>query len=113
MRKDRKQTGGKDRRALIVDAVRRRTPRVRFTIDDAPAEAHAGQSVLAAMLLVGDRLRANEFSGAPRAGFCLMGACQDCWVWLADGSRLRACTTPIADGMAILTTPPAGFPRHG
>ena len=32
-----------------------------------------------------------------------MGACQDCWISLADGRRLRACTTPVRDGMAIDT----------
>ena len=26
-------------------------------------------------------LRAAEFGPEARAGFCLMGACQDCWVW--------------------------------
>jgi predicted molibdopterin-dependent oxidoreductase YjgC len=35
-----------------------------------------------------------------------MGACQDCWVWLADGSRLRACTTLLAEGMQVCTEPP-------
>jgi hypothetical protein len=30
-----------------------------------------------------------------------MGACQDCWVVLADGRRLRACTTLAEDGMAL------------
>ena len=47
-----------------------------------------------------------------RAGFCLMGACQDCWVWLADGPRVRACTTPVAEGMHVLTHAPPEFPRH-
>jgi len=46
-----------------------------------------------------------------RAGFCLMGACQDCWVWLADHSRVRACTTVVADGMHVLSTAPPGFPK--
>jgi NADH dehydrogenase/NADH:ubiquinone oxidoreductase subunit G len=31
-----------------------------------------------------------------------MGACQDCWVALADGRRVRACTTPVEAGMAVL-----------
>jgi len=44
------------------------------------------------MLTNGDVLRRLEFGGAPRAGFCLMGACQDCWVWMDDGGRVRACT---------------------
>ena len=32
-----------------------------------------------------------------------MGACQDCWVTLADGRRLRACTTAVLPGMAVET----------
>jgi hypothetical protein len=52
------------------------------------------------------RLRESEFGDGTRAGFCLMGACQDCWVWTAGGSRLRACTTVVAEGMSIVTTQP-------
>ena len=37
-----------------------------------------------------------------RAGFCLMGACQDCWVELADGRRVQACSTTVEPGMAVL-----------
>jgi NADH dehydrogenase/NADH:ubiquinone oxidoreductase subunit G len=33
-----------------------------------------------------------------------MGACQDCWVWTAQGERVRACSTPAAPGMSIVTT---------
>jgi hypothetical protein len=50
------------------------------------------------------RLRESEFGDGTRAGFCLMGACQDCWVWTSDGKRLRACTTEVADGMNLVTT---------
>ena len=32
-----------------------------------------------------------------------MGACQDCWVALDDGTRLRACTSFVAEGMRIVT----------
>jgi predicted molibdopterin-dependent oxidoreductase YjgC len=39
----------------------------------------------------------------PRAGFCMMGACQDCWIATAEGERLRACSTFIAPGMALVT----------
>ena len=81
---------------------------IAFTIDGAAAEARAGDTVLTAVLLHGARLRQFEFSDAPRAGFCLMGACQDCWVQLAGGRRLRSCTTLISEGMAITTT----GPRH-
>ena len=73
-----------------------------FTIDGAPAEARAGDLLLTAILLHRPALRRFEFGDGLRAGFCLMGACQDCWVSLADGRRLRACTTPLAPGMAVV-----------
>jgi hypothetical protein len=76
---------------------------VAFTLDGRPASALAGDTVLTAVLTQCGWLRRNEFSGAPRAGFCMMGACQDCWILTADGGRLRACSTFIEPGMALLT----------
>lgn len=76
---------------------------VAFTLDGAPASALAGDTVLTAVLTQGEQLRRNEFSGLPRAGFCMMGACQDCWIATGDGDRLRACSTFIAPGMALVT----------
>jgi aerobic-type carbon monoxide dehydrogenase small subunit (CoxS/CutS family) len=58
---------------------------------------------MTAILLNAPALRRFEFGEGARAGFCLMGACQDCFVALADGSRVRACTTLVAEGMAVLT----------
>jgi predicted molibdopterin-dependent oxidoreductase YjgC len=73
-----------------------------FTIDGAPAEAREGDLLLTAILLHRASLRRFEFGDADRAGFCLMAACQDCWVSLADGRRMRACTTLVEPGMAII-----------
>ena len=78
-------------------------PVVRFAIDARPCEALAGDTVLTALMTNGRRLRLSEFGDGPRAGFCLMGACQDCWVALEDGTKLRACTSFVADGMRIIT----------
>lgn len=80
--------------------------RVRFLIDGKPAEALAGDTVLTALLLQSDALGHSDLEGRPRAGFCLMGACQDCWVTTDSGERFRACTTMIAEGMAIWTGRP-------
>lgn len=76
---------------------------VPFTLDGEPASALAGDTVLTAVLTQATQLRRNEFSGAPRAGFCMMGACQDCWIATEQGERLRACSTFIAPGMALVT----------
>jgi predicted molibdopterin-dependent oxidoreductase YjgC len=75
---------------------------VRFTIDGVPAEACAGDLLITAILMQRPNLRRFEFGDAMRAGFCLMGACQDCWVGLADGRRVRACTTLVEEGMAVV-----------
>ncbi|VVE27117.1 Hydrogen cyanide synthase subunit HcnA [Pandoraea horticolens] len=85
---------------------------VTFYLDGEPVQALAGDTLLTAILTHQRHVRISEFSGTPRAGFCLIGACQDCWVRcesvpVAGGgaqlSRLRACTTPVHDGMRILT----------
>jgi predicted molibdopterin-dependent oxidoreductase YjgC len=73
-----------------------------FTIDGEPAQARAGDLLITAILLHRSALRRFEFGETQRAGFCLMAACQDCWIDLADGRRLRACTTPVEPGMAVV-----------
>src|SRR5436189_5799144 len=83
---------------------------IRITLDGVQAEALEGDTLLTALLCNGLRVRDSEFGDGVRAGFCLMGACQDCWVWDAtregSGQRMRACTTVAADGMSILTRAP-------
>ena len=80
---------------------------VELRIDGQAATALQGDTLLVALLQHGRRVRDSEFGDGPRAGFCLMGACQDCWVWTEGGQRLRACSTPVEAGMAVLTRPPA------
>ncbi len=75
----------------------------KITIDGVACEAAEGDTVLVALLTTVRAVRDSEFGDGRRAGFCVMGACQDCWVWCEDGTRLRACTTPAAPGMSILT----------
>ena len=80
--------------------------RVTIEVDGMALEALAGDTLMVALLTHGKRLRLSEFGDGPRAGFCLMGACQDCWVWTAGGERLRACTTVVGEGMHIVTRQP-------
>lgn len=96
--------GGRLVRAVAPDG-----PPLRILVDGAKVTAYAGESVLVAVLSARNALRRHEFSDEMRAGFCLMGACQDCWVWLADNARVRACTTAVVDGMRVLTAAPQGL----
>lgn len=91
--------------ALLKRVTETQRETVEFMLDGQACQALAGDTVLTAVLSQQDRLRVEEFNGAPRAGFCLMGACQDCWMLTEDGARLRACTTFIAPGMRLRSVP--------
>jgi|EndMetStandDraft_9_1072997.scaffolds.fasta_scaffold118888_2 hypothetical protein len=97
----------------VVRIAARRSRVIEFKVDGELVPAWTGDMLLVAVLSQRGALRIHEFDGEPRAGFCLMGACQDCWVWLEDGTRLRACTTPVEPGLAVLTRPPTNGFFHG
>ncbi|NUT76060.1 (2Fe-2S)-binding protein [Pseudomonas sp. C1C7] len=80
-------------------------PALDFTLDGHPARGLLGDTLLTAVLTNSEHLRGSDFSAAPRAGFCLMGACQDCWVRLGDGRRVRACATLLEAGQQINREP--------
>jgi hypothetical protein len=86
------RVAAQDRRSLV------------FFIDGSSAEALEGDTVLTAILTNRRHIRDFEFAAERRAGFCLMGACQDCWVRRPDGEALRACMTSIEAGMELVTT---------
>nr|WP_248291241.1 (2Fe-2S)-binding protein [Neoroseomonas marina] len=77
-------------------------PRITLTLEGQPIEAQQGDTLLTALLAAGaGHLRESEFGDGPRAGFCLMGACQDCWVVVEGMGRVRACATLAAQGMEV------------
>jgi D-hydroxyproline dehydrogenase subunit gamma len=86
-------------------AEKSRSP-IALEIDGEPVQALQGDTLLVAILCKRERVRVSEFGDGSRAGFCLMGACQDCWVWTAQGARVRACSTLATHGMKILTSEP-------
>jgi len=79
---------------------------IEIHIDGWQLSAMVGDTILVAMLTQRGLLRQKQEGEAAGAGFCLMGACQDCWVWLEDGRRVRACTTYVEPGLRIRTTWP-------
>jgi hypothetical protein len=76
---------------------------VALEIDGVPVRALAGDTLQVALLTNVGALRESALGDGMRTGYCLMGACQNCWVWTAEGERLRACSTEVAPGMRILT----------
>jgi len=90
-------------KALFTRLAETQRARVTFTLDGQAVDALEGDTVLTAVLTHCATLRHTEFSGEARAGFCLMGACQDCWVSTETGERYQACCTFIAAGMRLVT----------
>jgi len=91
--------------ALFKRLAETQRPTVAFTLDGQPATGLLGDTLLTAVLTCAEHLRGSDFSAERRAGFCLMGACQDCWVRLQDGRRVRACATLLEEGQAISRDP--------
>jgi predicted molibdopterin-dependent oxidoreductase YjgC len=77
---------------------------VPITIDGTPFVAREGDTVAAALLAAGLRAcRTTAVSGAPRAPFCMMGACFECLVEIDGCANRQACLVLVAPGMRIAT----------
>jgi predicted molibdopterin-dependent oxidoreductase YjgC len=77
------------------------TARVTVTFDGAPLSLPEGANLAAALLVEGvEVFRHTPVSGAPRAPFCMMGACFDCLVEI-DGVVRQACMIEVSDGLNI------------
>jgi glycine/D-amino acid oxidase-like deaminating enzyme len=87
---------------LSGPAFRQPGPPVGILVDGQPVQALAGESLAAAMTAAGLR-GTGPGKGRERAPFCGMGVCQDCVVQLADAGRVRACLTPVVEGMVVAT----------
>ncbi|SCW66612.1 2Fe-2S iron-sulfur cluster binding domain-containing protein [Rhizobium mongolense subsp. loessense] len=75
-------------------------------VDGEPVDACEGDTILSALLSEIGFVRLLELKPEKRAGFCLMGACQDCWLWHLSGERARACTERVLPGMRLSTSQP-------
>jgi sarcosine oxidase subunit alpha len=85
----------------LIEASR---PALTLLIDGASVQAQEGDSVAAAMLAAGYLIsRESPVSGAPRAPFCLMGACFECLVTIDGVGNRQGCMIAVRDGMRIET----------
>jgi aerobic-type carbon monoxide dehydrogenase small subunit (CoxS/CutS family) len=72
-------------------------------VDGQPVVAYAGESVATLLLALGRSTFRHTGHGAPRGLFCGMGVCFDCLVTVDGVEKVRACLTPVAEGMVIAT----------
>ena len=75
---------------------------IQIWFNDRPLSVPGGRSVAAALLAAGvQRFRATPVSGAPRAPYCMMGACFDCLVEIDGMPSRQSCLVTVQDGMRI------------
>jgi predicted molibdopterin-dependent oxidoreductase YjgC len=77
---------------------------VRITVDGRPIEAFEGEPVAVAMLAADIRVcRLTEKRREPRGLFCARGQCTDCILTVDGRPNVRACITPVREGMRVET----------
>ncbi|WP_240732354.1 MULTISPECIES: (2Fe-2S)-binding protein [Dyella] len=72
-------------------------------IDDQPVRAAAGEMVLGVLSAMGRRKISINANGTAIGAYCFMGVCHCCLVEIDGKPRRRACQTPVAPGMRIVT----------
>jgi predicted molibdopterin-dependent oxidoreductase YjgC len=78
------------------------TETLTFYVDGRAFTAARGQTLGAALLAQGVRvLRQTRKQGRPRGLFCAMGVCYDCTLTVDGKPGMRACMTPVAEGMRV------------
>ena len=91
---------------MRINADTQRGPAVTITVDGLPIQTFQGETVAAALLANGQRAWRRTEKGELRGLFCGMGICFDCLVTVNGVSNVRACLTPVADGMIVETDGP-------
>jgi predicted molibdopterin-dependent oxidoreductase YjgC len=75
---------------------------IQIWFNDQLLNVPSGRSVAAALLAAGvQRFRATPVSGAPRAPYCMMGACFECLVEIDGVPSRQSCLVTVRDGMRI------------
>ncbi|HEX7115467.1 MAG TPA: (2Fe-2S)-binding protein [Steroidobacter sp.] len=86
-----------------------RPAEVSILVNGELVKAYDGESLATALIAAGTLVMSRDPSGRPKSPFCNMGVCFDCMVAIeepgTDGavrsSRLRACMTPVREGLRV------------
>lgn len=76
---------------------------IEVTLDGRRVCAHLGETVAAVLLAEGVRVFSRDEDGRPHSLYCGIGICYECSLTVDGLPNVRACVTPVADGMIIET----------
>ncbi len=91
-------------RAQRLDTSLHRGPEIHLSVDGEAILAYEGETIATALLMAGRPTFRRTASGEPRGIFCGIGICYDCLVGIEGAGRVRACVTPVREGMKIITS---------
>jgi predicted molibdopterin-dependent oxidoreductase YjgC len=91
---------------MRIESETQRGQAVTIRVDGAAVQAYLGETIAGALLANSQRAWRRTEKGEPRGLFCGMGICFDCLVTVNGVSNVRACLTPVADGMVVETEGP-------
>jgi predicted molibdopterin-dependent oxidoreductase YjgC len=75
---------------------------VTIYIDGRPVAAEAGESIAAVMLRQPEGWsRMTPVSRSPRAPYCMMGVCFECFVEVDGQGSVQGCMMSVRDGMRV------------
>lgn len=77
---------------------------IAITFDGRPIACFEGETIASALLAAGVGAFGITRDGKPRAPFCNMGTCFECAVTVNGRPLVRACLTPVVDGMTVEQT---------
>ena len=66
-----------------------------------PIRAYEGETIAVALHAAGIRILSHSLKGRPRGFFCGIGKCSSCMMRVNGIPNVRACITPVEDGMII------------
>jgi sarcosine oxidase subunit alpha len=81
-----------------------RGERIALTVDGYAVHAYEGETLATALLAADITAFRVDGRGMPRGPFCNMGTCCECFVAVVGPHitrRVRACLTPVAQGMDV------------
>ena len=81
-----------------------RGPKIQFEVDGKIHFSYRGETVAAALLADGKQIfRLSPKKQEPRGLYCGMGSCFECIVTINGVPNVRACMTPVEEGMRVET----------
>jgi predicted molibdopterin-dependent oxidoreductase YjgC len=93
---------------MRIESDTQRGQAVTITVDGVPLQAYLGETIAGALLAKNQRAWRRTEGGELRGLFCGMGICFDCTVTVNGVPNVRACLTPVVEGMTVETEGPAG-----